>query len=63
MTDDSGRALPCEVMIGQLRDAIGSASPAPTVTDLQSKALERCNADDDAHADAYSAQALALIKG
>ena len=28
--------------------------------DLQSKALERCNADDDTRADAFTAQALAL---
>ena len=63
VTDESGRALPCEDLIGQLRDAIGATNPAAAVTDLQSRALERCNADDDAHADALSAQALALIKG
>ena len=63
VTDESGRAIPCEVLIGQVRDALGSTTPGADVADLQSKALERCNADDDAHADAYSAQALALIKG
>jgi hypothetical protein len=63
VTDESGRALPCEELIGQVRDALGGATPSAEVADLQSKALERCNADDDAHADAYSAQALALIKG
>lgn len=63
VTDESGRALPCEDLIGQLRTAIGGTSPATQVTDLQAKALERCNADDDAHADAFSAQALALLKG
>ncbi len=63
VTDATGHALPCEVMIGQLRDALGGKAPKAAVADLQSKALERCNADDDAHADAYSAQALALLKG
>lgn len=63
VTDGSGRALPCEVLIGQVRDALGGKAPSAAVAELQTKALERCNADDDAHADAYSAQALALIKG
>ncbi|MCC0064937.1 MAG: hypothetical protein H6895_12730 [Defluviimonas sp.] len=63
VTDESGRAIPCEDLIGQVRTAIGTATPAAAVADLQAKALERCNADDDAHADAFSAQALAQIKG
>jgi hypothetical protein len=63
VTDDSRRALPCEELIGQLRSAIGSTTPAAGVIDLQTKALERCNADDDAHANAFSAQALAMMKG
>lgn len=63
VTDESGRAIPCEELIGQLRTAIGSTTPAAAVADLQTKALERCNADDDTHADAFSAQALALLNG
>lgn len=63
VTDESGRALPCEELIGQLRTAIGSTAPSAEVADLQTRALERCNADDDANADAFSAQALALIQG
>jgi hypothetical protein len=63
VTDGTGRALPCEEMIGQVRQALGGTTPAAAVADLQSRALERCNADDDAHADAFSAQALAQIKG
>jgi hypothetical protein len=63
VTDETGRALPCEELIGQLRSAIGSTTPVASVADLQAKALERCNADDDAHADAFSAQALAMMKG
>lgn len=63
VTDDTGRALPCEVMIGQLRDALGATTPNARVTDLQARALERCNADDDTNADALAAQAIALIRG
>ena len=67
VTDDSGRALPCEVMLGTLREGL-AATPldgeaATQVSDLQAKALERCNADDDRNADAFTAQALALVKG
>lgn len=63
VTDANGHPLPCEEMIGTLRDRIGTATPAPSVADLQAKALERCNADDDSRADAFAAQALAQIKG
>jgi hypothetical protein len=63
VTDETGRARPCEELIGELRIQIGTRTPSADVTDLQSRALERCNADDDAHANAFSAQALALIKG
>lgn len=63
VTDETGRARPCEELIGELRSQIGTTTPSVDVTDLQSRALERCNADDDSHANAFSAQALALIKG
>lgn len=63
VTDASGHPLPCEEMIGQVRRQLGNAAAPPAVADLQAKALERCNADDDTHADAFSAQALALLKG
>jgi len=67
VTDDTGRALPCEVMLGTLRDGLAATPPtaavAAQVADLQAKALERCNADDDRNADAFTAQALALVKG
>ncbi|AUJ65564.1 hypothetical protein B9057_14235 (plasmid) [Aestuarium zhoushanense] len=63
VTDESGRALPCEDLIGQLRDATAGTPPSAAVTDLQTKALERCNADDDAHSNTFAAQALAQIKG
>ncbi|WP_088665256.1 hypothetical protein [Labrenzia sp. CP4] len=63
VTDETGRALPCEVLIGKLRDTLANSQPSASVADLQSKALERCNADDDAHANTFSAQALAQLKG
>jgi hypothetical protein len=64
-TDANGRALPCEVMLKDLAAKLTSATLAPDVlaqaTDFQTKALERCNADDDARADGFSARALALL--
>ena len=64
-TDASGRALPCEVVLEQLRTGLaGGAIPdadRTAATALQAKATERCNADDDARSDAFSAQALALL--
>lgn len=63
VTDVNGHPLPCEKMAGAVRDALAGKTADPKVTDLQAKALERCNADDDANSDAFSAQALALLKG
>lgn len=65
VTDAAGRALPCEDLLGQLRAALPSArisdADRASATELQTKATERCNADDDARSDAFSAQALALL--
>jgi hypothetical protein len=65
VTDDTGHALPCEDMIGMVRDALPmatlAAADAASVADLQARATERCNADDDTRADGFSAQALAII--
>lgn len=65
VTDANGRALPCEDMLKQVAAALGTAKlPAADTaiaTDFQSKALERCNSDDDQRADAFSAQALAIL--
>jgi len=61
VTDDTGRPLPCEDMISALKTGLESATPTAEVTDLQAKALERCNADDDARADAFAARALSLL--
>jgi hypothetical protein len=64
-TDANGRALPCEVMLKDVAAQLTAAKLAvdvlAQVTDFQTKALERCNADDDARADGFSAQALALL--
>lgn len=61
VTDTSGHPLPCEEMIGQVRTKLAQSTASPAIADLQSKAVERCNADDDAHADAFAAQALAQM--
>lgn len=65
VTDENGHAIPCEAMLDDLRAAMADGSIAaadkPNVTDLRAKATERCNADDDTRADAFAAQALALV--
>ena len=64
VTDEAGHFLPCEAMITAVRakpqDSI-SAGEKANVTDLLTKATERCNADDDGHANSFSAAALALL--
>lgn len=55
ITDDTGHYLPCETMIKQVR----AGTLSPEINDLITKATERCNADDDLHANTFSAQALA----
>ncbi len=62
VTDETGHALPCEAMLADLAKALDNEIATPEVVDLRAKALERCNADDDARADAFTAQALALLK-
>ena len=59
-------AIKIEQELKTLREALAAKPPAAAATqvsDLQAKALERCNADDDRNADAFTAQALALVKG
>lgn len=64
-TDENARALPCEVMLKDVAAGLASGKLAgdalAQATEFQTKALERCNADDDARADGFSAQALALL--
>ena len=64
VTDDTGHPLPCEAMLTMIKDrrAGGAAvAGAPALDDLVAKATERCNADDDRNADAFSAAALKLL--
>jgi hypothetical protein len=64
VTDESGHPLACEDMISSLRilttAGMLDAGKLASANDLLAKAVERCNADDDAQADAFSAQGLAL---
>lgn len=64
VTDDSGHPLPCEDMIKALRAAIDAGKISGTSKDAAQgfvvQAVERCNADDDANANTFSAQGLAL---
>jgi hypothetical protein len=62
VTDVTGHPLPCEAMLTDLAAAIGTATPPQAVLDLQAKAMERCNADDDRTSGQFSAEALALLK-
>ena len=66
VTDDNGQALACEDMLQTFRDELGRATLSATdkaaAEDLQAKATERCNADDDKRSDAFSAQGLALLR-
>ena len=65
VTDANGRALPCEIMLKSVSDSLTTAKLSDAdhaaFVDFQTKALERCNADDDQRADGFSAQALALV--
>jgi len=65
VTDETGHPIACEKMLADLGDAIATVKQPPAtltqVTDLRDKATERCNADDDARSNGFSAQALALL--
>lgn len=67
VTDANGHPLPCEVLIKSLRAAIdGGKIPqdkSGSAADFMTRALERCNADDDTNANNFSAQGLALSNG
>ncbi len=60
VTDANGHPIPCESMLADLRSALQDGQAE--ATDLQAKATERCNADDDGRADAFAAKALALAR-
>lgn len=64
VTDESGHPLACEDMIKALRAAIDAGKVPSASTEAAqgfvTQAVERCNADDDANANNFSAQGLAL---
>ncbi|MFO1201981.1 MAG: hypothetical protein U1E58_05025 [Tabrizicola sp.] len=66
VTDATGHPLPCEDMLTEVKSRLSTAPATVDRTkldDLVAKATERCNADDDRNADAFSAQALAALAG
>lgn len=64
-TDANGHPLPCEAMLGTFRTTLANATLTDanraSVETLQAKGTERCNADDDARADDFFAQGIALM--
>jgi len=52
-------------MLKDLRAALQTAKPsdadAAKIKELEDKGIERCNADDDARADQFFAQALKIL--
>jgi hypothetical protein len=64
VSDANGHPIPCEDMLKQAKAGLAAvaadAAKTAAATDLIGKATERCNADDDRNADAFSAGALAL---
>ncbi|MFK0161070.1 hypothetical protein [Rhizobium sp. NPDC090279] len=57
--------VPCEELLKQLRAAEATAKPSDAdkakISDLESKGIERCNADDDKRADEFFNQALKIL--
>lgn len=57
--------VPCEKMLEDLRAALKGAKPsdadAARIKELEDKGIERCNADDDTHADEFFTQALKIL--
>lgn len=64
-TDANGHNIPCEDFVAAVQAAQAASTLAPAdqanADDFQAKGTERCNADDDARADAFLAQALTLL--
>ncbi len=64
-TDANGHPLPCEAMLGTFLTTLATATLTDanraSVETLQAKGTERCNADDDARADDFFAQGIALM--
>jgi hypothetical protein len=58
-------AVPCEDMLKDMRAAKAKArlsdADMAKVNDLEAKAVERCNADDDTRSDKFLTEAMALM--
>lgn len=58
-------AVPCEDMLKDMRAAKASAKLSDAdmkkVEELETKAVERCNADDDTRADKFLTEAMQII--
>ena len=58
--------VPCEEVLKDMRAAKASAKLSAgdlaKVNDLEAKAVERCNADDDVRSDKFSTEAMAILK-
>lgn len=57
--------VPCEDMLKDMRAAKAAASLSEAdmarVNDLETKAVERCNADDDARSDGFLTDAMKIM--
>lgn len=58
-------AVPCEDMLKDMRAAKAAATlnaaDKAKVEDLEAKAVERCNADDDTRSDKFLSEAMKLM--
>jgi hypothetical protein len=58
-------SAPCEDMLKEMRTTKASAklgdADIKKVDDLEAKAVERCNADDDARSDKFLAEAMKIM--
>ena len=60
-TDRRAELSGLDVPFRQVAGALTMMRHDAAATDFQQKATERCNADDDQRADAFSAQGLGLL--
>jgi hypothetical protein len=62
---EAAAPVPCEKMLNDVRAALAAAKLSDAdkakVVDLENKGIERCKADDDAHADEFFAAALKAL--
>ena len=65
LSSASAAPTPCETALKDLRSAEATAKLSDAdknkVSELETKGIERCNADDDKRADDFFAQAMKLL--